>query len=83
MGSEKWKMGSEWILRREGYLEAFANLYAEAAEQIVARREGRAPDPRALLVPGVEDGARGVGFILAAVESSARDGAWVDATLRF
>jgi predicted dehydrogenase len=65
----------------EGYLEAFANLYRDLAEQIRARRAKRAPDPRALLVPTVDDGARGVKFIAAAVESSARNGAWVDARL--
>jgi len=63
----------------EGYLEGFANLYRDLAEQIRARRARRAPDPRALLVPTVEDGARGVKFIAAAVDSHARNGAWVDA----
>jgi hypothetical protein len=32
-------------------------------------------------VPTVEDGARGVRFITAAVESSARGGVWTDAKL--
>jgi len=63
----------------EGYLEGFANLYRDLAEQIRARRAKRAPDEQALLVPTVEDGARGVKFIAAAVESSAQNGAWVDA----
>src|SRR5881628_2193429 len=63
----------------EGYLEGFANLYRNLAEQIRARRAKRAPDGQALLVPTVEDGARGVKFIAAAVESSAQNGAWVDA----
>lgn len=62
----------------EGYLEAFANLYRDLAEQIRARRAKRTPDPAALLVPTVEDGAAGVQFIHAAVESSAQNGAWVD-----
>ena len=61
----------------EGYLEAFANLYRDLAEQIRARRAKRAPDRAALLVPTVEDGAHGVEFIHAAVESSAKNGAWV------
>lgn len=65
----------------EGYLEGFANLYRDLAEQIRARRAKRAPDPRVLLVPTVEDGARGVKFIAAAVESGAKNGAWVDARL--
>ena len=66
----------------EGYLEGFANLYRDLAEQIRARRAKCAPDPGALLVPTVEDGARGVKFIAAAVDSSARNGVWVDARLR-
>ena len=65
----------------EGYLEGFANLYRDLAEQIAARRAKRKPDPSALLVPTVEDGARGVKFIAAAVDSSSRNGAWVDARL--
>lgn len=60
----------------EGYLEGFAQLYRDAAEQIAARIEGRAPDPASLLVPTVEDGLRGVRFVAAAVASSARNGAW-------
>ncbi len=67
----------------EGYQEAFANLYRAAAEQIRARQEKRDPDPQALLAPTVEDGARGVRFILAAVESSERGGAWVDCGVSF
>ncbi len=67
----------------EGYLEGFANLYRDLAEQIRARRARRTPDPLALLVPTVEDGARGVKFIAAAVESSGRNGAWIDARLTF
>lgn len=61
----------------EGYLEAFAQLYRDAAEQVAAAIDGRAPDPAALLVPTVEDGARGIAFVAACVESSRRDGAWV------
>jgi predicted dehydrogenase len=63
----------------EGYLEGFANLYRDLAEQIRARRAKRKPDPQALLAPTVEDGARGVKFIAAAVESSGMNGAWTDA----
>ncbi len=65
----------------EGYLEAFANIYTGCAELIAAKLEGREPDPAARLVPTVEDGARGVKFITAAVESSSRGGVWVDAGL--
>jgi len=61
----------------EGYLEAFANLYKDLAEQIRARRAKRKPDPASLLVPTVEDGADGVRFIHAAVKSSDDNAAWV------
>ena len=63
----------------EGYLEGFANLYADVAEVLTARKQGRDPDPAALDFPSVEDGARGLRFIEAAVESSKQNGAWVDA----
>jgi predicted dehydrogenase len=61
----------------EGYLEAFAQLYSDLAEQISARRENRPPDPNSLLVPTVQDGIDGVRFIQAAIESSRRGSAWV------
>jgi predicted dehydrogenase len=65
----------------EGFHEAFANLYADAAEAIVARRTGSRPDPLALDFPTVEDGARGVRFVEAAVDSHRNGGRWTDATL--
>ncbi len=65
----------------EGYLEGFAQLYRDMAEQLHARWEGRAPDPLACAVPTVEDGARGMKFIEAVVESSRADGRWTDARL--
>jgi predicted dehydrogenase len=65
----------------EGYLEAFANIYTGCAELIAAQIEGREPDPSARLVPSVEDGARGVRFITAAIESGSRGGVWSDLRL--
>jgi predicted dehydrogenase len=65
----------------EGYQEGFAVLYRDAAEAIVARRLGRAPDPLALDFPTVEDGARGVRFIEAGVESARAGGRWTDCRL--
>jgi len=59
----------------EGYLEAFANLYREAAETIHAHADKRAPDPAAAL-PGIDDGLAGMAFIDACVRSAARDAAW-------
>jgi len=64
----------------EGFQEAFGVLYAEAAEAIVARRLGRKPDPAALNFATVEDGARTMKFIDAALESS-RSGRWADCRL--
>lgn len=60
----------------EGYLEAFAQLYNDLAEQIVSRREKRAPDPLSLLAPTVEDGVEGVRFIKTALESSRNGSEW-------
>ncbi len=60
----------------EGYLEAFAQLYRDAAEQIAAMAEGRAPEPLACDAPGVEDGVRGMRFVAAAVASSRAGGVW-------
>jgi predicted dehydrogenase len=61
----------------EGYLEAFAQLYTDLAEQIHARLEGRPPDPASLLVPGIKEGMAGLRFIAAVIESSNRNSAWV------
>jgi predicted dehydrogenase len=61
----------------EGYIEAFANYYRDAAEIIRAHRSGTVIDPaKAASVPDVIDGARGVKFVAAAVESNASGGAW-------
>jgi predicted dehydrogenase len=65
----------------EGFHEAFANLYADAAEAIAARRTGTQPDPLAMWFPNERDGAIGVKFVEAAIESSEADGAWTDAGL--
>ncbi|MFZ2102021.1 MAG: Gfo/Idh/MocA family oxidoreductase [Oricola sp.] len=60
----------------EGYLEGFATIYSEAAEAIVARRDGR-PAPEGVTYPGIEDGLAGVAFVAACVDSSKRGGSWV------
>jgi len=56
----------------EGYLEGFANIYAEAARAIQAARKGEKPDSD-VIFPTVKDGLAGMQFIEAAVASS-RDG---------
>jgi predicted dehydrogenase len=58
----------------EGYLEGFANIYAEAARAMAARRSGEAD--RDLLFPTVRDGLAGVAFVDACVRSARRDGKW-------
>jgi predicted dehydrogenase len=60
----------------EGYLEAFAQLYADMAEQISARLENRSAAASSLLVPTIEDGVSGMRFISAVIESSKRNSAW-------
>ncbi|MFZ5749977.1 MAG: Gfo/Idh/MocA family protein [Pseudomonadota bacterium] len=60
----------------EGYLEAFANIYSEAARALRARRSGAPLDP-AVLYPTVADGVAGVAFVDACIRSSRRNGAWV------
>jgi predicted dehydrogenase len=53
----------------EAFLEAFANVYANAMRTIGARIAGEKPDPLDLDFPTVEDGLAGVRFILTAVDS--------------
>ena len=60
----------------EGYLEGFANIYSEAAEAIVAHREGKEIAAE-VMYPTIKDGLKGVEFIDACVRSSARNAAWV------
>ena len=59
----------------EGYLEAFATIYSEAALAIQAFRAGAAVD-RAVMFPTIDDGVRGVAFVEACVASSKANGAW-------
>ncbi|MDX1732973.1 MAG: Gfo/Idh/MocA family oxidoreductase [Halioglobus sp.] len=60
----------------EGYLEAFANLYAAFAGQIRARETSQAPDARSADCPGIEAAIRGMTFIELAVAASASDVKW-------
>jgi predicted dehydrogenase len=61
----------------EGFPEAFANLYSDAAEAIAARLSGATADPLALQFPGSADGLAGLRFVTAALASSRQNGAWV------
>ena len=60
----------------EGYLEAFAVLYREFADSLIAWKQGRGNSLPATL-PGIEAGVRGMRFIERVIESSRREG-WVD-----
>jgi predicted dehydrogenase len=60
----------------EGYIEGFSQLYADAADIVLAHGEGRDASPLAHLAPGVADGVRGLEFIEAALASSRNDGMW-------
>ncbi|SEE78470.1 Predicted dehydrogenase [Rhizobiales bacterium GAS191] len=74
---EALRAGRVGIGHPEGYQEAFAVLYADAAEAIVARRLGINRDHLTLDMPTVEDGVRTMKFIEAALESSGKGG-WAD-----
>jgi predicted dehydrogenase len=54
----------------EAFLEAFANVYADFADLVAARRNGQAPDPLAAVTPNAVTGAEGIAFIDACVEST-------------
>jgi predicted dehydrogenase len=60
----------------EGYLEAFATIYTEAARAINAAKNGVAVD-KAVIYPTIDDGVKGVAFVEACVVSSKRNSAWV------
>jgi predicted dehydrogenase len=54
----------------EGYFEAFAQLYRDAALQIGAMLEGRSVPESSKLLTTVDDGVEGMKFVLAALRSS-------------
>ncbi len=59
----------------EGYLEAFATIYTEAARAIVALRTGTEASGGATF-PGIDEGVRGMAFIDAAIRSGANEARW-------
>lgn len=60
----------------EGFIEAFANVYRGVFDAIDAHAQGR-PWSAGAGFAGAEDGARGVRFVNACVESSRRGGIWL------
>lgn len=90
---EKWARGTPYVAaaspaaaqitrcdqyHAEGYIEGFANIYTNAAKAIRAVESGRKPTELELDFPCVEDGVRGMAFIEAMLESSRKNGDWVE-----
>lgn len=63
----------------EGMPLAFANIYKDLSEAILANKEGRTCDPAADLYPRAEDGLRSMAAVAAVAESGAAQASWVDA----
>lgn len=62
----------------EGYLEAFANIYRNFAQTVMAKMDGKEPTAEMLDFPGVEDGIRGMQFIDTVVKAGYNDNVkWV------
>lgn len=61
----------------EGYLEAFATLYAEAAGMVRRFREGAKPD-QVTMLPTATDGLAGMRFISAGVRSHEGGAVWIN-----
>ena len=62
----------------EAFIEALANIYLNVARTILAGKEGKKPGKFDTDFPTVQDGARGVNFVLKTVESS-KSKKWVNA----
>jgi predicted dehydrogenase len=60
----------------EGYLEAFATIYREAADAIIAHDAG-VPPSGDVIYPDIDDGMAGMRFVDACVRSARRNSAWV------
>jgi predicted dehydrogenase len=63
----------------EGMPLAFGNIYADLAEVISAKKQGRKPSALAMHYPTSADGLRSIAAIKAAVESAKAQSKWVDA----
>ncbi len=61
----------------EGFIEAFANLYSDLADELFARRDGGPSTIRELTFPTGVDGLKGLQFIEAVGASGDSGGAWV------
>ena len=89
--TEIWSRGNEYVNNKseaaarntrvpaghpEGYLESFANHYANFADTILAKEAGETPDAVMLDFPDVADGVDGMNFIEKVVESAHSDQKW-------
>src|SRR5215471_2241864 len=61
----------------EGFFEAFANLYTEVADALLAKADGEAYAKTDLSFPDATDGVIGVAFVESAMRSYAAGGAWM------
>ena len=64
----------------EGYLEGFANIYREVADEFSAKISGK-PISKDILYPTSKEGLYGVSFIETAIESNSKDSVWTDLKL--
>src|SRR6476660_3309623 len=60
----------------EAFLEAFANVYTAAYQDMIARAAGKKVDAANSLYPNVADGVDGMNFVSQCVTSSAENGPW-------
>jgi predicted dehydrogenase len=89
--TEIWSRGNEYVNNKseaaarntrvpaghpEGYLESFANHYANFGDTILALEAGETPDAVMLDFPDVADGVDGMNFIEKVVESAHSDQKW-------
>jgi predicted dehydrogenase len=61
----------------EGYLEAFANVYRSAFDDMAKRAAGKSFQRTDTIYPNVNDGVEGMYFIQQCVASSKQNGAWL------
>lgn len=60
----------------QGYVEAFAQRYLDAAPRIEALDAGLPPPSESRLLTTVEDGVAGLRFVRAVLDRGGADGAW-------
>ena len=61
----------------EGYIEAFANIYRNAAYAINRYKDPGAEHPEFIIYPTISDGVRGMRFIEKTIESARSDVKWL------